>query len=89
MAMLGLLELAASQGAPENELYRMALQANAYWFPEQYQVIARSLSEKGIQWNDADPKIVLSAAYSSASGFQKIQQQVEVLPPSGGDGCSV
>ncbi|OGI82304.1 hypothetical protein A3I95_02815 [Candidatus Nomurabacteria bacterium RIFCSPLOWO2_02_FULL_44_12] len=34
MAMLGLLELMASQGASEKEMYKAALEANALWFPE-------------------------------------------------------
>ncbi|MDP2624965.1 MAG: hypothetical protein Q8P27_02145, partial [Candidatus Peregrinibacteria bacterium] len=36
MAMLGFLELLASQGASEEEMYEQALQVNAYWFPSQY-----------------------------------------------------
>ena len=36
MAMLGLLELMASQGATEIEMYKMADQVNGYWFGEQY-----------------------------------------------------
>ena len=34
MAMLGFLELAASQGASEREMYDGALALNSYWFPE-------------------------------------------------------
>lgn len=34
MAMLGLLELMASQGADEKEMYDVAKKVNAYWFPE-------------------------------------------------------
>ncbi|MEK7567185.1 MAG: hypothetical protein AAB527_03580 [Patescibacteria group bacterium] len=34
MAMLGLLELMASQGVSEKEMYDSAAKVNAYWFPE-------------------------------------------------------
>ncbi len=34
MAMLGLLELMASQGATETEMYKMATEVNALWFPK-------------------------------------------------------
>jgi len=36
MAMLGLLELMASQGASEADMYDVALQVNTLWFPGQY-----------------------------------------------------
>src|SRR3989344_2080075 len=36
MAMLGLLELMASQDVSEAEMYRVALQVNAYWFTDTY-----------------------------------------------------
>src|SRR3989344_6121461 len=69
MAMLGLLELAASQGADENELYRMAFQVNTYWFPDAYRTIADYFQLKNTPWVDADPKEILGLQYSSASGF--------------------
>ena len=34
MAMLGLLQLAAAEGADEQELYETAHTVNSYWFPE-------------------------------------------------------
>lgn len=34
MAMLGLLELMASQGASEDDMYELAQEVNGYWFPE-------------------------------------------------------
>ena len=34
MAMLGLLELMASQGTSEAEMYKIAKEVNSYWFPE-------------------------------------------------------
>ena len=37
MAMLGLLELMASQGVSEQDMYKVALQVNTLWFPIQMQ----------------------------------------------------
>lgn len=80
MAMLAYLELAASQGASESDLYQGALILNSYWFPDQYRAIAEYMKQKeGIEWKDVDPKVVLGAEYSSAEGFQNIASQV-ILP---------
>lgn len=70
-ALLGLLELAASQGATLPALYRLALTANAYWFPDNYARTALYFSHfRGMSWGDIDPRLVLGPAYSSASGWQ-------------------
>ena len=76
MAMLGLLELMASQGATEEQMYRAALTMNSYWFPEQYATITRYLESRGVSPQNANPKEILGAAYSSGSGFQKIASLV-------------
>jgi len=34
MAMLGLLEIMASQGAKEDKMYKISQVVNSYWFPE-------------------------------------------------------
>ncbi len=90
MAMLGLLELAASQGAGEAQLYRIALAVNSYWFPDTYLTLAQYFKEKGADWANVDPAQALGAEYSSASGYQNIQAKVIKLPesPSGGS-CGV
>lgn len=71
-AMLGLLELAASQGASVDELYRIALAANSYWSPSQYSMTAmyfRYFQHQG--WSAVSPQQVLGATYSSFSGWQR------------------
>ncbi len=90
MAMLGLLELMASQGASEKEMWNAALAVNSYWFPDTYLTIATYLGNKGINWSNVDPQAILGADYSSASGYANIASQV-VKPqgPSGGNGCGV
>ena len=89
MAMLGLLEIMASQGVSEKEMYKVALQVNAYWFPDTYLTIAKYLESKGVDWSEADPREILGADYSSGSGYQKIQSQVTVPVPKSGGSCGV
>jgi hypothetical protein len=89
MAMLGLLELMAAQGVGEQDMYKTALAVNAYWFPETYLTIASYMQQKGIEWKDVSPKEMLSAPYSSSSGYKNISSQVTQLPQvQGGDSCS-
>lgn len=90
MAMLGLLELMASQGVNEGEMYRAALAVNAFWFPETYLTIASYFDEQGLAWESVDPRVALGAEYSSGAGYQQLKQRVApVTPPSGGGGCGV
>ena len=85
MAMLGLMELAASQGADEATLYNIALAANSFWFSDTYQNIGRFLSEKGINPESMPAQEILSAQYSSASGYQTV---VAALKPGQNKGTS-
>src|SRR3989344_2322638 len=85
MAMLGLLELMASQGVGEDEMYKAALAANSYWFPDTYQTIAVYMQQKGIAWENVSPKEVLGVNYSSASSFTRVAAEVA---PRGGSGAS-
>lgn len=89
MAMLGLLELMASQGVSEQDMYKTALAVNSYWFPETYLTIATYMQNRGTAWKDVFPQEMLSAKYSSSSGYASISSQV-TLPETkqGGGGCS-
>ena len=88
MAMLGLLELMASQGASEEEMWNSALAVNSYWFPDTYETIATYMKGEGVEWSNVDPQEVLGYDYSSASGFARVA--AEVAPRSGsGASCSV
>lgn len=89
MAMLGLLELMASQGMNEQEMYTAALQVNSYWFPDTYTTLAKYFEKKGVDWKNVDPKEVLGINYSSASGYQKILEQINPEEIEGGGGCGV
>lgn len=90
MAMLGLLELAASQGVNEETMYKMALAVNSYWFPDTYLTIAKFIKGQGGAWSQVDPRAVLDAPVSSAQGYKQILDQVQPVQPSGsGGGCGV
>ena len=90
MAMLALLELMASQGISEREMYKFALAVNSYWFSDTYLTIAKYLKEKkNIEWADADPKEILGPNYSSAAGYQNILSQVTPLINNQGQGCGI
>ncbi len=85
MAMLGLLELMASQGADEATMYRSALLANSLWFSDNYANIGQYLAEKGVNMNNVPPQNILGVEFSSAAGYQKV---VEALKPTQKDGSS-
>lgn len=89
MAMLGLLELLASQGISEGEMYRVALRVNSLWFPDNYQTIAQYLASKGYDWNKVNPEDILGQNFSSATGYQQILSQVTVPQKQGGGSCGV
>jgi hypothetical protein len=90
----GVLELAASQGYNEDELYKLALQLNSFWFPQSY--IETAIYFKVFEnkdWQNIDPKLVMSRGYSSISGWmQNVHKKVAELKlpqiQSGG-GCGL
>lgn len=87
MAMLGLLELMASQGVSQDEMYKAALAVNAFWFPDNYLTIAQYLKDSGKK--DVSPKTILGAQYSSSAGYQKIKSQVVPIQGNNKGGCGV
>lgn len=90
MAMLGLLELMASQGVSQADMYKYALAVNSYWFPDNYLTIASYFKSKGTEWSKVDPKVILSAQYSSSQGYQQLLQQVQPQQaPQSKGGCGV
>ena len=90
MAMLGLLEYLASEGATDDQMWNTAIVANMIWFPDQYQIIAQYLKIKGIDAKSVTPQMLLGAEYSSGSGFAKIAAQVpQTGQQKGGSGCGV
>lgn len=94
-ALLGLLQLGASQGLSEDELYQEALAFNSFWFPHNYiQTGIYFKAVKNVDWKDVDPKIVMGADYSSISGwYNNVNKEVERLnlipQTTGGGSCGV
>jgi hypothetical protein len=95
MAMLGLLELMASQGATQGQMYEAAKYVTAFWYPQQMLEVATALQAvKGTDFAAADPATVVSKPYASGSGFQSVHQWlgqnglIEQAPSSGGS-CGV
>lgn len=97
-ALLGLYELAASQGASVDELYAFGRIANSFWYPGKYMETAyffQKLQNK--PWDQVAAKTILDKKYSSISGWQKNVHQPMVkaglLPgkqaAGGGSGCAV
>lgn len=92
-AALGLAELAASKGASADEIFRALKGFNSFWYPDRYYVLARHFDRRGTSWNDVDPRLVLSADYSTLTGWQRVAAQlqqeepIEGLPGRGG-GCA-
>lgn len=89
MAMLGLLELMAAQGADEETMYKTALAVNSYWFPDTYLTIAKYFKNKGTVWSAMSAKELLGYNYSSGRGYQNILTQVAPPTQSGGGSCGV
>lgn len=87
MAMLALLELMASQGVSETDMYKAALAVNAYWFPDTYITIAQYLKIKGLEWAKMEPKALLAANFSSSRGYQAILKEVQPVQAGGGSSC--
>ncbi len=87
MAMLGLLELMASQGVPETEMYKVALEVNILWFPGQYEAIKTYFASQNIDWNIVDPKEILGINYSSASGYKNVLSQIQPQEQKNGTSC--
>lgn len=95
MALLGLLELMASQGATVDQMFTAAKQVTAFWFPEQMLEVATFFKAvEGKDFEAADPRRLMSRDFMSASGFQATHQALAakgLLPqaPKGGSSCGV
>lgn len=71
-ALLGLIELAVSQGRTADAVYRIALAANSHWFPEQYARTAQYFSHfENRPWKRVSAPLVLGAPFSSLSGWKQ------------------
>ncbi|NOX60876.1 MAG: hypothetical protein GXP42_02845 [Chloroflexi bacterium] len=75
MAMLGLLELMAATGADAESMYAAAKWANAFWFPQQSQNLARFFQASQNQnFDQIDAQQAVSAAFFSGAGYRSVHQ---------------
>ncbi len=95
MAMLGLLELMASQNASTQEMFAGAKYANAFWYPNQYIELAQFFkSAQNTDFADVDGQELVGLNYSSGSGFNAVHEWLAnsgQLPqsPENGSSCGV
>jgi hypothetical protein len=95
MAMLGLMELMASQDATVEQMLEAAKYANAYWYPSQTMEQAIFFkSAMGKNYQDVDARQILGPQFSSGSGFQALHAylvQNDLLPqtPKSNNSCGV
>src|SRR5215207_4698044 len=78
MAMLGILELMASQGATVDQMVEAAKYINAYWFPQQTLEAAVYLkANQGIDFAETDPRLIVGRSMSSASGSKRVHADLQ------------
>ncbi|MFA4852643.1 MAG: hypothetical protein WC599_09015 [Bacteroidales bacterium] len=95
MALLGVFELMAANGATENQMYEAGKYFNAFWFPGNYYDLALYFKNKeNKSFKNIPGQVLLGKEYSSASGYQSIKQWLARKgliqePPKQGGGCGV
>lgn len=89
MAVLGLLELLASQGATEDALFEAARVFNAYAFSDTYVTLAAYFTLQGVPWIDLTAQELLSDQYSAIQGARNVAAAVGPIPgaPVRGGSC--
>lgn len=71
-ALLGIIELGASQGLSREELFDIAVKFNSFWFPQNYLETALYFKiTENTDWENTDKEKIMSSDFSSASGWQK------------------
>lgn len=95
MAMLGLLELMASQDASEEEMFTSAKYINAYWFPQETLEVATYFkTTQNLDFTHVKARQAVSRPIFSGSGFPAVHQWLVKnglvqQAPGGGGGCAV
>lgn len=93
-AALALTEMAAASGAPAEDIFPALIGFNSFWYPDRYYVLAVHFDQRGQEWEDVDARQLLSAGYSSLSGWKRVAAALESqgLPgrlPGQAGGCGV
>ena len=95
MAMLGLLELMAAQGATVDEMFQAAKYVNAFWYPQQSRELALAFkAAQDMDFATIDARELTSINLSSGIGFQGVHQWLAKngllqQGPGSGNNCGV
>lgn len=95
MALLGIFELMAAQGANEQQMYQAGKYINSYWFPSNaFDAALYFKNKEGKEFKDIDAKAFLSKDIFSAFGAQNVkkwlvEKGIQEKPPAQGGGCGV
>ncbi len=95
MAMLGLLEVMASQDASVDDMFEAAKHVNAFWFPQQALEVAIFLKAyRGLDFGQAEPREMVGRELFSVAGFRAVHQWLVAndligQAPGGGSSCGV
>ncbi len=95
MALLGIFELMAAQGATQSEMYEAGKYFNSFWFPSNaFDAALHFKNKDGKDFKEIDGKSFLSKDVFSAFGAQNIKKYlvekgIQEEPPAQGGGCGV
>ena len=95
MAMLGLLELMASQDATVDEMFQAAKYVTAFWYPQQMLEVATVFkAAQNLDFDKADARAMMGGQFASISGFQSVHKWLAEngllqRAPSSGGSCGV
>lgn len=87
-AQLGLIELMASQGKNQTQIYDALKEFNSFYYPQQYLNVAIFFSyTQNKAWDEVPANVVLGYSFSSASGYYGVYNVLSndsVLPEASG-----
>lgn len=95
MAMLGLLQLLASQDATVDEMFAAAKSVNGFWFPQQsLETAVYYKATTNLNYADVDPRLAVSKEIFSGSGYRRVNQWLAAnnlldQSPNNGNNCGV
>ena len=76
-AALGLIELLASQGANQTQMFSAVQYFYQYQFPQQYAEIAAYFDSQGMNYSHVNSSTVMGFNFSSYSGFSNVNQYLQ------------
>lgn len=90
MAALAYIQLSVKKGLKPARIYKDLEAFNFYWFPQHYVELAAYFNKQARSIQKVNPKVVLSAQYSSSNASRAIKQAIQDLPgfQIQGGGCS-